>query len=60
MEGALHDKDLRDKLGIPKKVAEEFVNADRRKDNWEDVNQAAKKAAAGIMRVLCRSLNKGR
>jgi hypothetical protein len=31
MRAAAHDKKTREAMGIPKKVAEEFVNADERK-----------------------------
>lgn len=31
MEGAAHDKEFADKVGIPQSVAREFVEADKRK-----------------------------
>jgi hypothetical protein len=42
MEGALHDEKIRQKLGIPREVAQEFVNADKRSDQWKERERAQK------------------
>jgi uncharacterized membrane protein len=49
MEGALHNKKIRENLGIPKEVAEEYVNADKRNNNWKKQDYAAKKAAIQLV-----------
>lgn len=35
MEAALHDKKVREETGIPEDVAEDYVNADKRKQSFK-------------------------
>lgn len=55
MEGALHNKKIRENLGIPESVAEEYVNADKRNDNWKKRDHA-KKAALQLATITALHL----
>lgn len=49
MEAALHDEKIREKLGIPKKVAQEYVNADKRKQAKKANDQAISLELYGML-----------
>ena len=56
MEAALHNEKFREKLGIPRDVAEDYVNADKRTDNWRKRNKAAQKAAFQLLDAVIEHL----
>ena len=55
MEAAEHDPEFRRKMGIPKKVAEEFTDADKHSSNWKK-RERVKKADLCLSPEIARNL----
>lgn len=52
MEAAVHNDKFRRKLGIPRDVAEEFVNADKRENKWQKKQDPHAKAMTQVTAAL--------
>ena len=54
MEGAAHDPEIAEKLGIPQGVARDFVEADRHSESWKK-REKVKKALEDISTLAFQS-----